>query len=61
MTGATSANGATVSSRYNNTLGRAASGVMLKNSVPASATVTQTSPIMDVACATASRPNGDNP
>ena len=61
ITGATSANGATVSSRYSRTFGRAAPGEMLKNSVPASATVTHASPIMLTAWAAARRPNGDSP
>ena len=61
MTGATSAKGATVSNRYSRTLGRAAPGEMLKNNVPARATVTHASPIMLTAWATASRPNGDSP
>ena len=59
-TGATSANGASVSSRYSNTFGRAALLVALKNSVSASDTVTKTSPATPIAYASASLANGGN-
>ena len=53
-TGATIANGASVSRRYSSTFGRAAPGPTSKNSESASETVTKTSPATPIACASAS-------
>src|SRR5471030_1030961 len=59
-TGATSANGARVSTKYRITFGRAWLVVALKNNVSASETVTNTSPATPIAYASASRANGGN-
>src|SRR3954469_1274998 len=59
INGATRANGAKLISRYSSTLLRAASGLMEKNSDPASDTTIATSPAVISACVLASRLNGD--
>ena len=59
-TGATTANGAIVSSRYRTTLPRAPDVVALKKIESASEIVTNTSPHTLIACARASRENGVN-
>ncbi len=57
--GATTANGAIVSTRYSATLSRAAPDGIEKNSVPASDTVTSVSVATENAWTRASRVNGE--
>ena len=57
--GATTENGAIVSSRYSATLSRAAADGIEKNNDPASETVTSVSVATENACTRASRVNGD--
>src|SRR3954453_2500922 len=59
--GATTANGAIVSTSDNTTLPRASLGLMLKNSDPARASVTRASPPVDSRWAEASLENGVGP
>ena len=59
MNGATMANGAKLTSRYSSTLLRAASGLIEKNSEPASETTIATSPAVISAWVRASLLNGD--
>src|SRR3954453_11228798 len=59
INGATRANGAKLISRYSSTLLRAASGLIEKNSDPASDTTIATSPAVINACVLARRLKGD--
>jgi len=59
ISGATSAKGAKLMRRYSNTLLRAASGLIEKNSDPASDTIIATSPAVIKACVRASRLKGE--